>query len=154
MQSYRDRVESYIRKNKDYLVIQKLQNNIPITKDELELLEKMLFEGELGTNADFKKEYGELPLVKFIRSKLGLEQAAANRLFSEFIQSGFLTADQITFIGTIISYLTKNGMIEKEMLFEPSFTNMNDQGITGIFDDVQVIKIIRIIDEVNKNAVG
>lgn len=153
LQSYRDRVESYVRKNKDYLVIHKIQNNIPITHYELNLLEKMLFEGDLGTEADYRKEYGELPLGKFIRSLLGLDKAAANQLFSGFIQSGNLSADQITFINNIISFLAKNGTIDKMMLFEPPFTNINDQGITGVFDEVQVGKIVRIIDEVNENAV-
>jgi type I restriction enzyme, R subunit len=40
------------------------------------------------------------------------------------------------------------------MLFEPPFTEINDQGITGVFDDVQVGKIVRIIDEVNGNSVN
>ena len=153
LQSYRDRVESYIRKNKDYLVIHKIQNNIPITHYELNLLEEMLFEGDLGTEADYRKEYGELPLGKFIRSLLGLDKVAANQLFSGFIQTGNLSADQITFINNIIGFLTKNGTIDKMMLFEPPFTNINDQGITGVFDEVQVGKIVRIIDEVNENAV-
>jgi len=153
MQNYKDRVESFIRKNKDYLVIHKIQNNIQITSEELKLLEKLLFEGDLGTEADYRKEYGELPVGKFIRSLLGLDKSAANQLFSEFIQSGNLSADQITFINNIISFLTKNGMIDKEMLFEPPFTEINDQGITGVFDDAQVGKIVRIIDEVNGNAV-
>lgn len=153
MQSYRDRVESFIRNNKDYLVIKKIQNNAPITHDELVLLEKLLFEGNIGTKNDYIKEYGNLPLGKFIRSILGLDKAAANQLFSDFIQSGNLTADQITFINNIISFLTINGVIDKTMLFEPPFTDIHDQGITGVFDEVQVVKIIRILDKVNENAV-
>ena len=134
------------------MVIWKIQHNIPITNDELHLLEEMLFADGIGTKADFKHEYGDMPLSKFIRSILGLDQATANQLFADFIQSGNLTADQITFINTIISFLTQNGTIDKTMLFEPPFTNINDQGITGAFDDVMVGKIVRIIDEVNKNA--
>ena len=38
LQSYKDRVESYIRKNKNHLTIHKLNNNIPITKAELDEL--------------------------------------------------------------------------------------------------------------------
>ncbi len=154
MQSYRDRVEIFVRKNKDALVIHKLQHNIPITRDELNQLEKMVFEGDLGTRADYRKEYGDVPLGKFIRSILGLEQAAAEQLFSEFILSGNLSANQITFIHQIISFLTRNGTIEKEMLFEPPFTDIHDQGILGVFDEAQVIKVVRIIDGVNKNAAG
>jgi len=152
LKSYRERVESFIRHNKDFLVIHKIQNNIQITHEELSLLEKLLFDGSLGTYEDYRREYGEMPLVKFIRSLLGLEKAAVNQLFSEFIQSGNLSADQITFVNTIISYLTQNGTIDKAILFEPPFTEINDQGITGVFDEVMVGKIIRIIDEVNNNA--
>lgn len=154
LQSYRDRVERFVRKNKDTLVIHKLQHNIPITRDELDQLEKMLFEGDLGTKADYRKEYGDVPLGKFIRSILGLDQAAAEQLFSEFILSGNLNANQITFIHQIISFLTRNGTIDKEMLFEPPFTDLHDQGILGVFDEAQVIKIVRIIDAVNDNAAG
>ncbi len=152
MRSYRERVESFIRKNKDFLVIHKIQNNIQITHEELNLLEKMLFTDSLGTKADFRREYGDMPLGKFIRSLLGLDKSAANQLFADFIQAGNLTADQITFINNIISFLTQNGTIDKAMLFEPPFTNINDQGITEVFDDVMVGKIVRIIDQVNENA--
>lgn len=153
LKSYRDRVESFIRNNKDYLVIHKIRNNIQITHEELNLLEKMLFEGDLGTLADYRREYGDMPLGKFIRSLLGLDILAANQLFSEFIQSGNLSADQITFINNIISFLTQNGTIDKEMLFESPFTNINDQGITGVFDEIMAGKIVKIIDQVNDNAV-
>jgi type I restriction enzyme R subunit len=75
-----------------------------------------------------------------------------NQLYADFIQTGNLSANQITFINQIINYLSKNGVIDKAMLFEPPFTNLNDQGIMGIFDDEQVVRIIRIIDGVNGNA--
>ena len=73
-------------------------------------------------------------------------------MFAQFIQSGTLRADQMTFIDTIIRYLTKNGMIEKEMLFKPPFTNVHDQGLFGVFDDAQVTNVIKLIDTVNDNA--
>jgi type I restriction enzyme, R subunit len=154
MQSYRDRVESYVRKNKQHLTIRKLSTNEPITQAEIEELEKLLYSKEVGTREEFMLEYGEIPLGKFIRSIIGLELSAANALFSDFIQNSNLSADQITFINAIISYLTTNGVIEKSMLFEPPFTNVNDQGITGVFDDADVVKIVRLIDEVNTNALG
>ncbi|RTZ63187.1 MAG: hypothetical protein DSZ29_07345, partial [Aquificaceae bacterium] len=68
-------------------------------------------------------------------------------------QAGNLSADQITFINQIISYLTQNGTIDKKMLFEPPFTNIHDQGLFGVFDDADVSKVIHLIDQVNENAV-
>lgn len=153
MKSYRDRVETYIRKNKDHLIIHKLRNNIPITAAELEELERLLFSSEeVGTREQFKKEYGDVSLGAFIRSILGLERSAANELFSEFIQSKELTADQMTFINRIISYLTDNGTIDKGILLEEPFNYIHDQGIMGVFEEADVVKIISLLDRVNGNA--
>ena len=156
LQSYKDRVETYIRKNKDHLTIHKLCNNIAITKDELNALEKMLFtESVAGTKDDFVKQYGEQPLGSFIRSITGLNEQTVNEAFADFLQTGNLRADQITFVRTIMSYLTKNGTIDKRMLFEPPFTDLNDQGLTGVFDnDADITKIVKIIDLINNNAIA
>lgn len=155
LKSYKDRVESYIRKNKNHLTIYKLCNNIQITKSELDELEAMLFtESVAGTKDDFIKQYGEKPLGAFIRSVTGLNEKAVNEAFADFLQTGNLRADQMTFIRTIMSFLTKNGTINKQMLFEPPFTDLNDQGLIGVFEDeAEVVKIVKIIDVINGNAV-
>ncbi|SHH08218.1 type I restriction enzyme, R subunit [Flavobacterium micromati] len=151
--SYRRRVESFIRENKNQLTISKLLTNEPITAKELKLLEEILFNGEeRGTRADFVKEFGEEPLGVFIRSIIGLDVKAAQDAFSDFLQAGSLRADQMTFIQNIISYLTKNGTIEPSMLFEPPFTDMNDQGLLGLFEDGDAHKVISIIERINENA--
>lgn len=151
--SYRRRVESFIRENKHQLTISKLLTNEPITSQELTLLEEILFDGdERGTREDFIKEFGEEPLGVFIRSIIGLEVMAAQHAFAEFIQAGSLRADQMTFIQNIITYLTKNGTIEPSMLFESPFTDMNDQGLIGIFEDGDAHKVISIIERINENA--
>ena len=114
----------------------------------------MLFtESVAGTKEDYVKQYGEKPLGKFIRNIVGLDQVAANSAFSEFLQVGNLRADQMTFVNTIISFLTKNGTIDKSLLYEPPFTDQHDQGISGVFEkDSDVIQIVKIIDLVNANA--
>ncbi len=151
--TYKKRVESYIREHKHQLTISRLSTNQPITSDELKQLEKILFDGdERGTREDFAKAFGEQPLGTFVRSILGLNLEAANQAFTEFLQAGNLRADQMTFINNIITYLTKNGTIDKKMLFEPPFTDVNDQGLLGVFDDADAGKLIRIIDQINRNA--
>jgi type I restriction enzyme, R subunit len=151
--SYRRRVESFIRENKHQLTISKLATNNPITTKELKLLEDILFDGEeRGTREDFEKEFGKEPLGVFIRNIVGLDIKAAQDAFSEFLQAGNLRADQMTFIQNIITYLTKNGTIEPSMLFEPPFTDMNDQGLMGVFEDSDAHKVISIIEKINENA--
>ncbi len=155
LQSYRDRVESYIRKNKHHETIKKLNTNIPITRVDLLELEKILFDGdERGTRDDFINEYGDQPLGYFIRSILGLDRIAANAAFASFIQSGNLRADQMTFIKQIISHLTINGTVGMTVLFEPPFTDIHDQGLTGVFDDADVVRVRKIVEQINQNALA
>ena len=76
-----------------------------------------------------------------------------NEAFADFLQVGNLRADQMTFIKTIISYLSKNGTIDKTMLYQSPFTDINDQGISGVFDnDAKKIKVLKIIDTINNNV--
>ena len=153
LQSYKDRVESYIRNNKDHLVIHKLKTNKPITEAEINILEGILFDGEtIGTKQDYIDNYGDKPLGEFIRGIVGLDVTAAQAAFADFIQTGNLRADQMTFINSIISYLTSNGTIDKKMLFEAPFTNIHDQGLLGVFNDAVAGKVIKLIDGVNQNA--
>lgn len=153
--NYKQRVETYIRENENYLVIQKLKKNIAITQDELEILENLLFDGkERGTKSDFQKIYGDKPLGYFIRSIVGLDRNAADEAFADFLSSGNLSANQNQFISLIIDFLTKNGVVNAEMLYEPPFTCFHLEGVSGIFDDAKAESIINILQRINKNAVA
>lgn len=150
--SYRNRVETFIRKNKDHLVIDKLYKNLPITDKELVLLERFLSAGELGT--DFKEHINGAPLGKFVRNIIGLDIRVTNELFSDFIQDENLNADQITFVNKIIEHLNQNGTIEKQLLSSSSFEKGYENGILDVFkgDKERITKIISIVDRVNENA--
>jgi len=112
-----------------------------------------LFDGEdRGKKEDFVEEYGDQPLGQFIRSIVGLDIQAANEAFSTFLQAGNLQADQMTFINSIVMFLEQNGTIEPSMLFEPPFTDVNDQGLLGVFDDADAHKVISILEKINENA--
>jgi len=153
LQSYRDRVESFIRKNKSHLVIDKLHKNIAITSKELELLEQFLINESLGNKELYANEFGELPLGKFVRSIIGLDLGVVNELFSDYIQKENLNPQQITFIQTLINFLNVNGTLDKSLLIKPPFTENHDEGIFGLFkDEGEVRHIISLIDIVNNNA--
>ena len=149
---YRKRVEAFIRENKQHITISKLKNNVPITKKELDILEDILFDGgDRGNKESYHAEYGDKPLGVFIRSILGLDVEASQKAFADFLQAGNMNANQMTFIQNIISYLSKNGTIAPEMLFDtPPFSNYN--GVNGVFDDADTTKIISIVKSINQNA--
>ena len=107
----------------------------------------------MRTRQDYIEHYGDKPLGAVIRGIVWLDVGAAQAAFADFIQAGNLRAEQMTFINSVITYLTKNGMIDKKMLFEPPFTNIHDQGLLGVFDDAAATQVIQLIDRVNGNAV-
>ena len=59
---------------------------------------------------------------------------------------------RLTFINNIISFLEQNGVIEARMLFQEPFTNLNDQGLLGVFDEADAHKVISILDGIKENA--
>ncbi len=58
----------------------------------------------------------------------------------------------MTFIQNIISYLTKNGTIQLDMLFKSPFNDTHQDGLIGIFEDSDAHKVISIIERINENA--
>lgn len=151
LQSYRKKVSQYLQSNKDQLAIYKLRNNKPVTKQDLELLEHILWT-ELGTKADYEREYKDLPVTKLVRTIVGLDQEAANEAFVVFLQDQRLNVNQLRFVKLIIDYVVKNGMIDKAVLQEEPFRSVGS--ITELFsqnlNDARAI--IGIIDEINQNA--
>jgi type I restriction enzyme R subunit len=153
LDAYKRRMEQFLKENSRNMVIGKLRSNTPITRQELEQLEILLFEqGSLGTKEDFVVAYGEQPLGRFIRSILGLDANAAKLAFGEILNSQTLNAQQIRFMDMIINFFTVKGIVEPDMLFVAPFTDINAGGIMKIFDYSTSDKIISLIRQVNENA--
>jgi type I restriction enzyme, R subunit len=79
---------------------------------------------------------------------------AAKEAFGEFLSKGSLTADQIKFINTIIDFFSVTGTLDQRMLFDKPFTEINDQGLLGVFDASESVRILSIVETMNKNARG
>src|SRR5690606_23273225 len=152
LQSYKDRVEAFIRKNKNHLVIDKLYRNLPINAFELQQLEQYLIAEVLDSKEKFVQEYGEQPLGTFIRRIIGLDQDAIHKHFADFITETNLSAKQIKFLDTVVRYLSKNGYLEPADLTAPPFTEIDDSGVMGLFEDNNIIQLMTLIKEVNNNA--
>ncbi len=80
-------------------------------------MEDVLFK-QLGTKSDYEREYRDKPVGKMIREIVGLDLNAANEIFSEFLNSQDLNANQIHFVKLIVDYVVKNGMLDKSVLRE------------------------------------
>lgn len=152
LQSYKDRVEAFIKKNRHHLVIDKLFRNLPVNAFELQQLEQYLIEEALDSKEKFVEEYGEQPLGAFIRKIIGLDQEAINSHFAVFIKEANLSAKQIKFVDTVVRYFVRNGCLDPAALTAPPFTDMDDSGVIGLFGNDEVSKLVKFVQVVNQNA--
>lgn len=151
LQSYRKKVNQYLNEHRDQLAIYKLRNNKPLTAQDLQTLEHILWT-ELGTREDYEKEYGDTPITKLVRRIVGLDPQAANEAFSEFLTNERLNHNQLKFVKLIVDYVVKNGIIEKHVLQEEPFRTVGS--IVEVFQDNMddARKIVGIIDQINRNS--
>ncbi len=150
---YRKQVQTFINNNRDHITIRRLQNNSPLTQTDISALEDILF-SEDGPIS--REKYEELfdgkPLGILVRSVVGLNKTAATKAFEGFLQKASLMPDQITFLNQIIRYLTQNGVMEPKVMFETPFTNIDEQGLSGLFNTEESLKVVQLIKGINENA--
>jgi len=146
MQSYKKKVNRYLMEHQDDLVVYKLKNNKPLTSNDIKHLEKILWH-DLGTKKDYKKEFGEEPLLKLVSKIVGLDPKATNEIFSDFLSDKNLNINQMEFVKLIINYMIENGSMDKMILNEHPFNKCGN--VTKLFNGKLDIakKIIKEIKE-------
>lgn len=150
LETYNQRVASFIRKHANYIAISKIKNNEPISSAELDQLKELLFTEDPDTAEHLDEVLSGKNLTQFIRSIIGLDAKAAKALFADFINRDGVNAEQMNFIDTLINFLTINGTIDKAMLFDRPFTDINQNGVVGVFKDDDAGRILGIIDKFNE----
>lgn len=152
LKDYKKKVEHYLKQHLDDMVIYKIRNNKKITKQDLQTLEEIMW-NQLGSESDYKKEYGDMPLGQLVRKVVGLDRQAANEAFSEFLNTEKLNSTQIHFVKLIVDYIVKNGFVENNKIFmEDPFRSVGN--ITQLFRDNMndARKIMEIISDIKKNS--
>ena len=153
LKDYKAKAEYYVRQHQDNAVITKLKENIPLTGEDVKVLEEILW-SEVGTKQEYEAEYGEKPLGEFVREIVGLDMNAAKAAFAEYLDETHLDSRQIYFVNQIVEFIVHNGMMKDlSVLQETPFT---DQGsIVEIFTDLSIwMGIRKVIEQVNANAVA
>ena len=151
LKNYKAKAEFYVRQHQDNAAIAKLKSNVPLTAEDVKELERILW-SEVGTQQEYRAEYGEKPLGEFVREIVGLDMNAAKAAFAEFLNDANLDSRQIYFVNQIVEYIVRNGVMKDfNVLREAPFT---DQGsIVEIFTDVAVwMGIRKAIEQINANA--
>ena len=134
---YEKKVEEYLRNHLDHLVIHRLRTNQPLTETDLQGLETTLTEigeedGETLLSGLLARS--EAPsLAHFVRGLVGLDRAAAQSAFSEFLNDRSLAPPQIRFVELVIDQLTARGVMDASALYEPPFSNLHAEGPDALF---------------------
>ena len=152
LKNYKAKAEFYIREHQNEAVIAKLKGNVPLTQEDVQALEKILW-SEVGTRQDYETECGQKPLGEFVREIVGLDMSAAKEAFAVYLNDANLDSRQIYFLNQIVEYVVRNGLMKDlSVLQEAPFT---DQGsIVDVFTNMSVWLSIRaVIDKINANAI-
>jgi len=151
LKNYKAKAEFYVRQHQDHLVIAKLRSNKPLTKTDVESLEKILW-SEVGTREDYEEAVGSKPLGEFVREIVGLDMKAAKEAFSEYLDETKLDSRQIYFVNQIVEYIVHNGLMKDlSVLQEPPFTDKGS--VVEVFTDLNLwMGIRKVIEQVNANA--
>ncbi|MCM1388295.1 MAG: DEAD/DEAH box helicase family protein [Bacillus sp. (in: Bacteria)] len=152
LQNYRKKVEFYLKEHRDKISVYKLRNNKQLSEGDLKELERILWQ-ELGSKEDYVKEYGDTPVGRLVRRIIGVDRAAVNEAFSEFLKEERLNINQIRFVNLIVDYIAANGNIDdNKVLMEEPFRSVGS--ITTLFkDDIKTAKqIMEVVENIKRNS--
>jgi len=152
MDRFRAKARQFLKDNEDHIAVLRLHRNEPLTASDLAELERIFTEAGVATLEDVERIRGEGGLGLFVRALIGLDKAAVQRAFADFIQGRTLTAHQLEFVDMMIEHLTARGAMDPRLLYESPFTDLNPLGIEGVFKEGEVIQLIQILREVQDRA--
>ena len=141
----------YLKSHENHVAIHKLRLNQPLTPTDLAELERILREVAAGEDALVARARQE-GLAVFFRSLVGLDRLAAKDAFAKFLEGSTLTGAQHHFVNMVIDYLTQNGVMEPDRLYESPFTDANPSGVSGMFAPAQVTELITVLESFKTNA--
>jgi len=150
---FRAKARQFLKAHDNHLAIHKLRLNQPLTRTDLDELERMLIEAGVGASDDLSRAKEESAgLGLFVRSLVGLDREAAKQAFAGFLAGKTPTANQIEFIDLIIDHLTQRGQMDPGLLYDSPFTDFNPMGVEGVFGEAAALELVSILDEIRQRA--
>ncbi len=146
---FRRKARAYVEANRDHLTLVRLRQGRPLTKADLDELQR-LFDGAGVASIDaFTQFRGIDALPQLIRSWVGLDRNAAKLALNVSLDGAVLSARQLHFLDLIIDHLTTSGSMDPAVLYEPPFTDETPNGVSDVFDLSQAQAIVTTIRELN-----
>ncbi|MBK9013586.1 MAG: hypothetical protein IPM82_05600 [Saprospiraceae bacterium] len=94
----------------------------------------------------FREGHGQQPAIGAVHPQHPRPRpSAALAAFSTFLEKGKLSADQQKFLEIIINNFEVNGVLDPKQLYEAPYTDINTEGLDGLFNDSDSSNIVSII---------
>jgi len=150
--AYTHRVEQVLRERMaSNPTLARLRARESVSDADLEELARAVL--QVDDKANVKHLIGYQPearrsLAAVFRGLVGLDEAAVDRAFSEFVhRHPSLSAQQLRFLQLLKNHLSQHGTIELERLYEPPFTTLHAEGVDGVFPDPEIAgEILAIVE--------
>jgi type I restriction enzyme R subunit len=148
--NYRLKVDRYIREHPDHIAIHKLTHNLPLSTGDYQALSDLLTK-ELGNPEDYERAYRDLPFGLLVRQVAKLDRAAAEKVFSSFINDQSLNREQIVFVRKIVNYVVENGYVQDASVWtQPPFDR--PQNIVRLFPEDERKRLLTLVESIRENA--
>ncbi len=152
---FKRKARDFLRKHEDHIALGKLRRGKPLTATDISELEKMLLEAGIGDAEDIARAAAlSQGFGRFVRSLVGLDRAAMNEAFAEFISGGTATAAQMEFVGMVIEELSHNGLMDPARLYEQPFSGIAPQGPEQVFDLERARRLVAVLKDIDQAAAG
>ena len=148
---FREKARLFLRDHLDKEAVQKLRMNEPLTPADLAELESILKTSGFGDESVIQKA-AEEGLGVFVKSLVGLDREAAKKALNKIVTASTLSANQIEFINMLVEYLTENGIMRPEALYESPFTDIHPLGLEGLFSDDVADAMVRFARQLRELA--
>lgn len=145
---------AYLRDHLSNIALEKVRRNRPLTRADLDALEAMLLQvGSPDAVSSMASGAGGLGL--FVRKLVGLDRAAAQEAFADFLDGSRYQSNQIHFINLIIDELTRHGTVQPDALFTDPFSFAAPAGDpTLLFPDTEFDAIVTRLTDIQQSAIA
>jgi type I restriction enzyme R subunit len=151
MDAFRRKARVFLKPHENHIAVLKVKRNEPLTTTDLGELERIFVEAGVDETAlGTLRAEGGLP--RFVRGLVGLDREAAKQAFTAFSAGRALTADQLEFLDLVIDHLTARGVMDPKLLYEAPFTDFDHNGVEGVFEKADAVKLVQILREIEPRS--